>query len=51
MQADWVVEVDTKKEAKLKNGETIRGEGRRERKEKARRNERKARSNARHAAK
>lgn len=48
---DWVVEVDPKKEAKLKNGETVRGEGRRERKEKARRNERKARSNARHAAK
>lgn len=51
VQADWVVEVDAKKEAKLKNGETVRGEGRRERKEKARRNERKARSNARHAAK
>ncbi|KAG8164797.1 hypothetical protein KVR01_005072 [Diaporthe batatas] len=47
---DWVVEVDEKKEAKLKEGETVRGEGRRERKEKIRRNERKMRSNARHAA-
>lgn len=51
VQADWVVEVDPKKEAKLKNGETVRGEGRRERKERARRNERKMRSNARHAGK
>lgn len=47
---DWIVEVDEKKEAKLKEGETVRGEGRRERKEKIRRNERKMRSNARHAA-
>lgn len=48
---DWLVEVDTAKEAKLKEGETVRGESRRERKEKVRRNERKMRSNARHAAK
>lgn len=46
---DWVVEVDAGKEAKLKNGETVRGEDRRERKERARRNERKMRSNARKA--
>ncbi|CAN8099380.1 unnamed protein product [Discula destructiva] len=51
VQADWVVEVDPAKEAKLKGGETLRGEDRRQRKEKARRNERKARSNARHGAK
>lgn len=51
VQADWVVEVDPAKEAKLKGGETVRGEDRRARKEKARRNERKARSNSRHAAK
>ncbi|KAF3762562.1 ribosomal biogenesis regulatory protein [Cryphonectria parasitica EP155] len=44
---DWVVEVNANKEAALKDGETIRGEGRRERKERARRNERKMRSNAR----
>lgn len=46
---DWVVEVKADKEAKLKDGETVRGEGRRERKERARRNERKMRSNARKA--
>lgn len=51
VQADWVVEVKPAKEEKLKGTETIRGEGRRERKEKVRRNERKARSNARHANK
>lgn len=51
VQADWVVEVDLAKEAKLKGGETVRGEDRRGRKEKARRNERKQRSNSRHAAK
>lgn len=51
VQADWVVEVDPAKEAKLKGGETVRGEDRRARKEKARRNERKERSNSRHAAK
>lgn len=48
---DWIVEVDTAKESKLKEGETVRGESRRERKEKVRRNERKMRSNARHSAK
>lgn len=44
---DWVVEVKPEKEAALKEGETVRGADRRERKEKARRNERKERSNAR----
>lgn len=44
---DWVVEVKPEKEAKLKDGETVRGADRRERKERARRNERKMRSNAR----
>lgn len=44
---DWLVEVNPAKEAALKDGETVRGVGRRERKEKAKRNERKMRSNAR----
>lgn len=48
---DWVVEVDAAKEAKLKDGQTVRGTSRRERKERARRNERKERSNARKAGK
>lgn len=51
VQADWLVEVDPKKEEKLKDGETVRGEGRRERKEKVRRNERKMRSNSRKGGK
>lgn len=51
VQADWLVEVNPAKEAKLKEGESVRGEGRRERKEKIRRNERKARSNSRNGAK
>lgn len=48
---DWVVEVNPAQEAKLKEGETVRGVGRRERKERARRNERKERSNARKSGK
>lgn len=47
VQDDWLVEVKPEKEAALKDGETVRGTGRRERKERARRNERKMRSNAR----
>lgn len=46
-ESDWLVEVDPAKEAKLKNGETIRGEARRERKERIRRQERRERRNAR----
>ncbi|KUI65901.1 Regulator of ribosome biosynthesis [Cytospora mali] len=51
VQADWLVEVKPEKEAKLKEGETIRGESRRERKENMRRNERKMRSNSRKGGK
>lgn len=47
---DWLVEVDAKKEAERKEGTSIRGDGRRERKEKIRRNERKMRKNERDAA-
>lgn len=47
---DWVVEVDMNKERKLKEGETLRGEGRRDRKERVRRNERKMRKNDRVAS-
>lgn len=46
---DWVVEVDMEKEAERKAGTSIRGDGRRERKEKVRRNERKMRKNQRAA--
>lgn len=48
---DWVVEVKPDREAELKEGETVRGGDRRERKERARRNERKMRSNARKTGK
>lgn len=41
----WIVEVDEKKESELKEGQTIRGMGRRERVEKVRRNERMQRAN------
>ncbi|CRK35169.1 hypothetical protein BN1708_006669 [Verticillium longisporum] len=44
---DWLVEVDPATEAQRKAGTEIRGDGRRERKEKVRRNERKQRKNAR----
>ncbi|KAM6479662.1 ribosomal biogenesis regulatory protein [Trichoderma sp. SZMC 28011] len=47
---DWLVEVDAKKEAERKEGTSIRGDGRRERKEKIQRNERKMRKNQRDAA-
>ncbi|KAI9167010.1 Regulator of ribosome biosynthesis [Paramyrothecium foliicola] len=46
---DWLVEVDMKKERERKEGTSIRGDGRRERKEKTRRNERKMRKNAKDA--
>lgn len=47
---DWVVEVDMEAERKRKEGTTIRGDGRRERKERVKRNERKMRKNERIAA-
>ncbi|KAL7792900.1 ribosomal biogenesis regulatory protein [Trichoderma ceciliae] len=46
---EWLVEVDPKKEAERKEGTSIRGDGRRERKEKIKRNERKMRKNERDA--
>lgn len=46
---DWLVEVDMKKEQERKEGTSIRGDGRRERKERIRRNERKMRKNAKDA--
>lgn len=46
---DWLVEVDMKKEQERKDGTSIRGDGRRERKERIRRNERKMRKNAKDA--
>lgn len=48
---DWLVEVDVNKEKALKEGASVRGEGRRERKEKLRRNERKMRKNEREGRK
>ncbi|KAL7961432.1 ribosomal biogenesis regulatory protein [Trichoderma compactum] len=47
---DWLVEVDAKKEAERKEGTSVRGDGRRERKERIQRNERKMRKNQRDAA-
>ncbi|PNP49255.1 hypothetical protein THARTR1_09970 [Trichoderma harzianum] len=47
---DWLVEVDAKKEAQRKEGTSVRGDGRRERKERIQRNERKMRKNQRDAA-
>ncbi|KAL7909237.1 ribosomal biogenesis regulatory protein [Trichoderma velutinum] len=46
---DWLVEVNAKKEAERKEGTSIRGDGRRERKERIQRNERKMRKNQRDA--
>jgi regulator of ribosome biosynthesis len=46
-ETDWLVEVDPKKEAERKEGTTIRGDARRERKERVKRNERKMRKNER----
>lgn len=48
-EKDWIVEVDPRKEAALKDGATVRGEGRRERKERVRRQERRERRNLREA--
>ncbi|ODA82954.1 hypothetical protein RJ55_01463 [Drechmeria coniospora] len=47
---DWLVEVDTEKEAQRKEGTSYRGDGRRQRKENMKRNERKMRKNERDAA-
>ncbi|TDZ12922.1 Regulator of ribosome biosynthesis [Colletotrichum spinosum] len=46
---DWLVEVDAEKELSRAEGTTIRGDKRRERKEKIKRNERKMRKNQRDA--
>lgn len=49
-EAEWIVEVDEKKETKLGEdgkGKTVRGEGRRDRMEKVKRDERKQRANER----
>ena len=48
---EWIVEVDDKKEQSLKDGETLRGLGRRDRIEKVKRNDRKQRANERKARK
>lgn len=49
-QNDPIVEVDMKAERERKEGTTVRGDSRRERKENMKRNERKMRKNARQAA-
>jgi regulator of ribosome biosynthesis len=49
IENDWLVEVDMKKEAERKEGTTIRGDKRRERKERIKRNERRMRKNLRNA--
>jgi regulator of ribosome biosynthesis len=48
---DWIVEVDPKKEAERKEGTTVWGDRRRERKERVKRNERLERKNLRSAEK
>ncbi|KAB5551334.1 ribosome biogenesis protein [Coniochaeta sp. 2T2.1] len=48
---DWIVEVDPKKEAERKEGTTVWGDRRRERKERVKRNERSQRKNERDAEK
>ncbi|KAB5579963.1 ribosome biogenesis protein [Coniochaeta sp. 2T2.1] len=48
---DWIVEVDPKKEAERKEGTTVWGDRRRERKERVKRNERSQRKNVRDAEK
>lgn len=48
-EGDWLVEVDMNKERERKEGTSVRGDGRRERKENAKRNERKMRKNERDA--
>ena len=44
-QQNWLVEVDEKKEAELQEGETVRAQGRRDRKKQVRRNLAKQRAN------
>jgi regulator of ribosome biosynthesis len=46
-ETDWLVEVDPRKEAERKEGTTVRGDARRERKERVKRNERRMRKNER----
>lgn len=50
-ESEWLVEVNPQKEAERKEGTTVRGDSRRERKERVKRNERKMRKNLRHAEK
>ena len=50
-EGDWIVEVDEKKEKELAEGETLRGQSRRERVKNVKRNERKQRANERRAKK
>lgn len=49
VENDWVVEVDMKKDAERKEGQSVRGDSRRERRERVRRNERRMRKNDRNA--
>ncbi len=44
-EGEWIVEVDEKKEKELGDGNTVRGEGRRERVERGKRDARKQRAN------
>jgi regulator of ribosome biosynthesis len=46
-EGDWIVEVDERRERERKEGMEVRGDGRRERKERVRRNERLQRANER----
>jgi len=48
-ETQWLVEVDPQKEAQREAGTSLRGDGRRERKERVKRNERKMRQNLRRA--
>ncbi len=50
-ETQWLVEVDMAKEAQRKEGTTVRGDGRRERREKIKRNERRMRKNQKHGEK
>lgn len=50
-EGDWIVEVDPEKEQNRKEGTSVRGDGRRERKERVRRNERRERKNMRDSKK
>lgn len=47
VENDWLIELDPEKEAQRKEGTTVRGDSRRERKERIKRNERKMRKNLR----